>query len=74
MRIRWTPAAAADLQSISEYLKEHHPSYRDPTILKLYGVIRELKQWPERGRPGADLSRCTGPFLKVPRYLHTQSN
>jgi hypothetical protein len=30
MRIRWTPAAAADLERISDYLKENHPSYRDP--------------------------------------------
>jgi plasmid stabilization system protein ParE len=53
MRIRWTPAAAADLQSISEYLKEHHPSYRDPTMRKLSGAIRELKMtgsWPPRTR------------------------
>jgi plasmid stabilization system protein ParE len=44
MRIRWTPAAAADLQSISDYLKEHHPHYRDQTMRKLYGTIRSLKQ------------------------------
>ena len=54
MRIRWTPAAAADLQGISDYLKEHHPRYRDPTMRKLYGIIRELKQWPARGRPGRE--------------------
>jgi plasmid stabilization system protein ParE len=48
MRIRWTPAAAADLQSINDYLKEHHPRYRDPTMRRLYGTIRELKQWPGR--------------------------
>ena len=41
MRIRWTPAAAADLQTISEYLKEHHPRYRDRTMRKLYETIRE---------------------------------
>jgi len=52
MRVRWTPAAAADLQSISDYLKEHHPRYRALTMRKLYGTIRELKQWPARGRPG----------------------
>lgn len=28
MRIRWTSAAAADLQHISEYLKAHDPQYR----------------------------------------------
>jgi plasmid stabilization system protein ParE len=54
MRIRWTPAAAADLQNISDYLKEHHPHYRAPTMRKLYGTIRELKQLPGRGRPGRE--------------------
>jgi toxin ParE1/3/4 len=52
MHIRWTPAAAADLQSISEYLGEHHSRYRDPTMRKLYETIRGLKEWPGRGRPG----------------------
>lgn len=54
MRIRWTPSAAADLQRISDYLKEHHPNYRQPTIRKLYGTIRGLKDWPGRGRPGRE--------------------
>ena len=40
MRIRWTPAAAADLQRISDYLKEHYPHYRQPTMRKLYDTIR----------------------------------
>jgi plasmid stabilization system protein ParE len=35
MRIRWTPAAAADLQSISDYLKQHRAHYRDETMRKL---------------------------------------
>ena len=43
MRIRWTPLAAADLQSISNYLKEHHPQYRQATMRKLYERIRALK-------------------------------
>jgi addiction module RelE/StbE family toxin len=54
MRIRWTPAAAADLQSISDYLKERYPHYRQPTMRKLYETIRSLKQWPRRGRPGSE--------------------
>jgi toxin ParE1/3/4 len=54
MRVRWTPAAAADLQSISDYLSEHHPRYRDPTMRKLYGTIRSLKEWSLRGRPGRE--------------------
>ena len=54
MRIRWTPAAAADFENISDYLKEHHQRYHDPTMRRLYGAIRDLKQWPGRGRPGRE--------------------
>jgi toxin ParE1/3/4 len=54
MRIRWTPSAAADLQHINDYLKEHHPHYRQPTIRKLYEAIRSLKDWPNRGRIGRE--------------------
>ncbi|MGA2136598.1 MAG: type II toxin-antitoxin system RelE/ParE family toxin [Bryobacteraceae bacterium] len=54
MRIRWTPAAAADLQQISDYLKEHHPQYRQPTMRKLFEIVRSLKQQPRRGRPGRE--------------------
>lgn len=54
MRIRWTPAAAADLQSISDYLGKHHSHYRESTMRRLYATVRELKQWPWRGRPGRE--------------------
>jgi addiction module RelE/StbE family toxin len=51
-RIRWAPAAADDLQGISDYLREHHPSFARPTIQKLYKAARSLKQFPNRGRIG----------------------
>jgi addiction module RelE/StbE family toxin len=54
MRIRWTPAAAADLEHLSTYLKEHHPDYWEPTMRKLCDGIRSLKQWPNRGRTGRE--------------------
>ena len=54
MRIRWTPAAAADLQGISNYLQQHHPQYRQPTLRKLYETIRSLRQAPYRGRSGTE--------------------
>ncbi len=54
MRIRWTPAAVADLEHISDYLKDHHPQYRQSTMRKLYEAIRSLKQSPDRGRPGTE--------------------
>jgi toxin ParE1/3/4 len=54
MRIRWTPAAAADLEGISNYLKDRHPLYRQPTMRKLYEAIRSLKESPHRGRLGGE--------------------
>ena len=52
MRIRWTPAAAADLQQISDYLREHHPHYRQATLRKLYDTIHKLREAPHPGKPG----------------------
>jgi toxin ParE1/3/4 len=52
MRIRWTPAAAADLQGISDFLREHHPQYHEQTMRKLYTTIRALKSSPNRGKRG----------------------
>ena len=54
MRIRWTPAAAADLQHVSDYLKDHHPHYRQPTMRKVYAAIQSLREWPHRGRVGRE--------------------
>lgn len=77
MRIRWTPPAAADMQSISDYLKEHHPQYRQPTMRKLYEGIRALKRTPHRGRPGRiegtrELVFAPLPYIAVYR-VHDQS-
>ncbi len=64
MLLRWTPAAAADLENISEYLKNRHPRYREPTMRKLYAAIHSLKESPHRGRPGRE--DATGEFLFPP--------
>jgi toxin ParE1/3/4 len=54
MRIRWTPAAAADLEKISAYLTKRFPQYRQQTIRKLYETIQLLKNSPRRGRTGRE--------------------
>jgi toxin ParE1/3/4 len=51
-RIRWAPAAAADLEGIRLYLHEHHPSYVESTIRRIYDAVRSLKQMPYRGHAG----------------------
>lgn len=86
MRIRWTPPAAADLQSISEYLRKHHPQYRQPTMRKLYQKIRGLKDAPHIGRPGriegtrellflplpyVAVYRVVGEIVEIWRVFHT---
>src|SRR5258708_29437172 len=73
MRIRWTPAATADLQHISNYLKDHHPHYRQPSMRKLYTAIQSLKEWPHRGRVGREegtreiLFSALALYRRVPR-------
>ena len=54
MGVRWAPAAASDLQHISDYLKENRPYYRQPTMRKRYEDIRSLRALPNRGRPGRE--------------------
>lgn len=75
MRIRWTPAAAADLEEISNYLKERHQDYWQPTVIKLYDGIRSLKELPNRGRPGREegareLLFSPLPYIVVYRVKH----
>jgi toxin ParE1/3/4 len=86
MRIRWTPAAAADLQHISDYLGQRHPQYRQSTMRKLYETVRSIKQSPDRGRLGREdgtreilfsplpyvaVYRVTEETVEVLRIYHT---
>lgn len=54
MRLRWTPAAAEDLEYIKDYLTEHHPQFAQSTIIQLYESIRALKTSPRLGRVGRE--------------------
>ena len=69
MRIRWTPAAATDLEHINDYLKVHHPGYRDPTMRKLYAAVQSLRQWPNRGRVGLEPGTRELLFPPLPYIL-----
>lgn len=54
MRLRWTPAAADDLESIRDYLAQHLPAFAQSTILEIYQAIGTLRAMPYRGRPGRE--------------------
>jgi toxin ParE1/3/4 len=54
MRLRWTSAAADDLESIWDYLERHLPSYSQSTIQEIYQTILTLRSTPFRGRLGRE--------------------
>jgi addiction module RelE/StbE family toxin len=54
MRLRWTPAAADDLESIGNYLAKHLPTLEQSTILAIYQAILTLRSTPYRGSIGRE--------------------
>ena len=54
MRIRWTPAAAADLEQINSYLTERLPNLRRSTMLRIYDSVQSLRRMPNKGRLGRE--------------------
>ncbi len=52
MRVRWTLAAADDLQDIANYLFEKTPENAARLIREIYGAPSSLKSFPNRGRVG----------------------
>jgi toxin ParE1/3/4 len=52
MRLRWTLAAADDLQDIANYLFEKTPENAARLIREIYGAPSILKSFPNRGRVG----------------------
>jgi toxin ParE1/3/4 len=54
MRIRWTPAAAADLKGIHDYLREHEPHLARPTVIAIRKAVHSLRTFPNRGRRGRE--------------------
>lgn len=54
MRLRWTPAAAEDLEAIADYLAQHLPALAKSTIVQIYQSIQSLRSMPYRGREGRE--------------------
>ena len=52
MRLRWTMAAADDLEGIVEYLFEKSPQNAAQLIRKIYEAPSSLETYPKLGRPG----------------------
>lgn len=52
MRVRWTSAAADDLESIANYLFENTPENAARLVRDVYEAASSLKSLPSRGRAG----------------------
>jgi toxin ParE1/3/4 len=52
MQLRWTTAAADDLEGIAQYLFEKSPQNSPQLIRKIYEGPSGLKTYPNLGRPG----------------------
>ena len=52
MHLRWTEAAATDLERIAGYLFSHAPDRAPRLIRSIYEAPETLLSFPHRGRPG----------------------
>lgn len=74
MELRWTEAAADDLEHIADYLFEHTPGHAQRIVRTIYDAPAKLLQFPALGRPGRVIGTrelvLTGlPYLVV--YVHS---
>ncbi len=69
MRIRWTPTAAADLQNIYDYLREHEPHLAKPTVIEIRKSVRSLKKFSQRGRKGREESTRELLHRRLPHII-----
>jgi toxin ParE1/3/4 len=52
IRLRWSAAAADDLEHITDYLFEKTPENASQLVRKIYDAPSTLTAFPNRGRPG----------------------
>lgn len=77
------------MQAISDYLKDHRPQYRQPTVRRLYERIRASKDAPYMGKPGTIegtrellftplpyivVYRVSGQDIEIWRIYHTSQD
>jgi addiction module RelE/StbE family toxin len=60
-RIRWTPQAAEDLETIADYIAHDSPHYARLFVLKIISAKNRLEQFPEIGRI---VPECNDPAIR----------
>ena len=85
MQVRWTTAAASDLENIADYLFEKTPENAARLIREICDAVSALRIYPNRGRPGKKsgtrelvlpalpyivVYKVAGDVLHIARILH----
>jgi toxin ParE1/3/4 len=52
MKIRWSPIAVSDLESIRDYIARDHPSAAHKVANKIKESVKRLENFPLSGRAG----------------------
>jgi toxin ParE1/3/4 len=89
MRLRWTSAAADDLENIANYLFEKTPENAARLIREIHDAPSTLKSFPDRGRAGKKegtrelvmpslpyiiVYRVRGDTVHIVRILHSSQD
>jgi len=89
MKLRWTSAAAEDLETIANYLFEKTPAHAARLIREIYNTPTILKDFPNSGRadkkagtrelvvgslPYVLVYQVRGDIVYVVRILHGSQN
>jgi len=66
MQMRWSPAAAEDLQDLFDYIRTDNPSVAQRAAEIIYMRASELGAHPYQGRPGRILGTRELPLPPLP--------
>jgi plasmid stabilization system protein ParE len=70
MRVVWTEAALADLDSVLTYTSIHYPMLVAAVELRIRAVVNRVGRWPESGRPVEERAGVrVVPLLRYPYRL-----
>jgi addiction module RelE/StbE family toxin len=74
MKVRWSPAAADDLEHIVEHIRKENPDAAQRLAQDIYKRVGTLATFPNLGRPGRvygtrELPVPPLPFIVVYRVL-----
>jgi toxin ParE1/3/4 len=69
MKIHWSSAAVADLESVAQYIQLNNPKAAVRTADRIEAATLNLRQFPNVGRPGEVIGTREIPVNGVPYII-----